>query len=63
LPRLDVAVDQAALVGGGQPLLDLTADAQHLWQRQPLVALEPLVERLALQQFHGQVNAPRCSPT
>ena len=30
--RLDVAVDQAGGVGGGQPLGDLPADPQHLGQ-------------------------------
>ena len=52
--RLNVAVDQLAFVGGGQSRGRLPADAQHLGQRQPAFALQPIFQRLALQERHGQ---------
>ncbi len=52
--RLDVAVDQPALVGRRQPLRHLPADAQHLGHRQLALPLEPFVERLAFEELHRQ---------
>ena len=54
--RLDVAVDQAGGVGGGQPLGDLPADPQHLGHLQRAGAVEPLLERLAGDELHHQVR-------
>ena len=46
--RLDVPVDQPAGVGGGQPLGDLPADAQHLLADEATggLAAQPFIERL-----------------
>jgi hypothetical protein len=53
--RLDVTVDQPPGVGRGQAVGDFPADAQHLGQRQPAAGpLQPLFERLAAEQLHGQ---------
>jgi len=54
LAGFDVAVDETAVVGRFQPLGHLTADAQDLRRRQLSALLEPIVQRLALQEFHGQ---------
>ena len=54
--RLDVAVDQAGGVGGGQPLGDLPADPQHLRHVERAGAVEPLLERLAGDELHHQVR-------
>ena len=51
---LDVAVDQAAFVGGGQPLGDLPADPQHLGDARLAALLQPLVQRHALEELHRQ---------
>jgi hypothetical protein len=57
--RLDVAVDQAALVRRRQPLGDLPADAQHLVQRQrPPGPDQALLQRLAAEQRHRQERHP-----
>jgi len=51
--RLDVAVDQTACVGRGQPFGDLPADAQHLGQRQATARpVQPIFEGLALEHLH-----------
>jgi hypothetical protein len=54
--RFDVAMDEAVLVGGGQSLGDLPADAQDVGEGQHRLALQPGVEGFALQQRHGQVG-------
>src|SRR3989442_296520 len=51
---LDVAVDQALIVSGGQPVSDLAADAQDLARRQDRLASQPVAQRLALQKLHGE---------
>ena len=43
--RLDVAVQQATVVGGLQGAGDLHADVEHQGDRQPALALEALAER------------------
>ncbi len=52
--RLDVPMDQPALVGRGQSLRHFAADAQDVGRRQPAFALEPVVQRLSFEQRHGQ---------
>jgi hypothetical protein len=52
--RLDVAVDQPLLVGRRQPLGDFAADAEGVGQRQRPLALQPVLQRLAFEQHHGQ---------
>ena len=57
--RLDVAVDEALLVGGGQTLGDLPTDADDLGvHRRPRVRLEARGERHALQQRHHEERQP-----
>ena len=53
---LDVAVDEAGGVGGGQALGHLGGDAQGLGQGQLAFAFQAGVERFALEQRHGQVG-------
>ena len=45
--RLDVAVDQALRVGGGQARGDLHADPQQLLQLERAALVDPLLERHA----------------
>src|SRR5262245_54706768 len=52
--RLNVAVDQAALVRRRQPLGDFAADAQQLRPTQNGFTLESLVKRFALEELHRQ---------
>ena len=52
--RLDVAVDQPALVGRRQSQGHLPADAQHLGHRELALALQSHVQRLAFEKLHGQ---------
>ncbi len=54
IARLDVAMNQPALVGCGEPFGDLTAEAQRLGRGQGALATEVLGQRLALEQRHGQ---------
>ena len=54
--RLDVAVNQAALVGRRQTFGDLPADAQRLGQGQRPFAAQPRLQRLAQQQPHDEVG-------
>ncbi len=53
---LDVAVDQAAGVGRGQAEGDLPADTADFIDRQNPFAPEPVLQRLAGQQRHGEVG-------
>ena len=48
-------MDDALVVGGGEPTRDLEGDLDRLARRQRTV-LEPLAERLALEQLHGGVD-------
>ncbi len=52
--RLDVAVDQAARVGGGQAEGDLTADARRLADRRAVAGAQPLLQAAPAQQLHRQ---------
>ena len=52
---LEVAVDDALLVRGGEAARDLERDLDRLAGRQRPV-LQPLAERLALQQLHRRVD-------
>ncbi len=54
--RLDVPVDQPALVGLGQSLRDFLADPQDLLGGQFALAVEAVFQRLAQQELHGQVG-------
>ena len=52
--RLDVAVDQALRVGGGQARGDLHADPQQLLQLERAALVDPLLEREPGDEFHDQ---------
>ena len=54
--RLDVAMDDAALVGVLQRLGGLAGDAKRVVQRQLLLPVEPVPERLALDERHDVVE-------
>ena len=54
--RLDVAMDQAEIMSGGQALSHFPADAQRLRQGQNRFTFQPGIERLSLQELHGQVR-------
>jgi hypothetical protein len=54
---LQVAVDDAALVRGGEAAGHLEDDRQRLRGRQAAVAGEPLRQRLAVQPLHGEEGA------
>ena len=56
--RLDVAVDQALGVRGGQAGGRLHADPQDLRQRERPVAVEPVLERPAGDVLHDQERQP-----
>ena len=51
--RLEVAVDDAAVMGGGQPARDLRAELDRLAGRHRPVA-ETLAQRFALEQLHDE---------
>jgi len=56
LPRLDVAVDEAELVGGGQPEGGLAGDADRLREGRGALAPQVLVERVTLEELQGNVR-------
>lgn len=51
---LDVAMNQPVVVGGGQALRHLAANAKNVCDRRDLFALEKIVERFARQKLHRQ---------
>jgi hypothetical protein len=53
---LEIAVDDAALVGRGEDVEQRVGDRQHLVEREAPARprLRPLLERLALEQLHDQ---------
>ncbi len=55
--RLQVPMDHAALVGGGQRLGQIGGEAEEVFGRQALVG-DRLAERLAVDQLHGQKTDP-----
>jgi len=54
--RLDVAVNQAGAVGGGQPKGDLPAHLEHLRRLQRSGPIEPLLECFSGDELHHQVR-------
>ena len=56
--RLDVAVDDAALVRVLERFGRLAGDAERVVQRELLLAVEPVPERLALDERHDVVEQP-----
>ena len=54
--RLDVAVDQTYVVGGGQPAGDLSADAEDLGHFERAGLLVPLLQGRARDVLHDQVG-------
>src|SRR5262249_33783583 len=52
--RLDVAVDEPALVGRRETGSDLTPPSQDRPQRGARVVLQPDTERLTFKQWHGE---------
>ena len=58
---LDVAVDDAALVGGAERARDLDRVGDRLGDRQPAVAADAVLERLALDVLEDDVRASRRS--
>ncbi len=55
---LDVAVDQALLVRGGQPVSGLHADADDFAHAELFVARQPLFQALAGDQLHDEIGQP-----
>ena len=55
---LHVAVNQPVLLRGAQPLRDLDAHVQHLRLRHAALERDEAVERAAVHQLHGDVEAP-----
>src|SRR5262249_47302662 len=53
--RLDVAMDDADLVGGGEPGADLLGDAEADRGRQDVARLDQLLERQTLDELHREV--------
>ena len=51
---LNISMNEAMLVSRRQPQGNLPADAQHLGDGQFALALQPGVQRLSLEQGHGQ---------
>ena len=56
--RLDVAVDDALVVGGVQGAADLAPDVDHLLDRQPADAAQALVQILAFEELHDDERRP-----
>ena len=54
--RLDVAMDDTLLVGSGQPGGDLQTNPQSLLQAELPLAVDLLLQRLAIDEFHHQVG-------
>jgi hypothetical protein len=52
--RLDIAVDETALVGRLQPERDLPPQAQNLGDGRLAAALEPAVQRQTFEEFHRE---------
>src|SRR6185436_11304683 len=57
--RLQVAVDDAALVRGGKPARDLNRVVDRLGRRDPPLLLQAVAQRLALEQLHHRVDDAR----
>src|SRR3989449_3688920 len=60
IPGFDVAVDHAVLVGVLQGVSHLAGYDQRLLNRQPMLPVEPVAQRLALDVRHGVVEKPGC---
>jgi hypothetical protein len=58
---LEVAVDDAARVGGGQPVCDLPGVVDRLAQRQR-TSCQALAQRVALEQLHYGEGRPALAP-
>ena len=56
--RLHVAVDHAVRVRVRQRVGDLAHDRDDVGERQPALALEPVLQRLALNEGHREVHEP-----
>ena len=54
--RLDVAMHQPLLVGGGQPFGDLHADAQDFLQGERPLLVDLVLQRNAVDDFHDEVR-------
>ena len=54
--RFQIAMDDPLLVCGGQTICDISADLQHLPDRQGAV-FQPRAKRLALEQLHDGVRS------
>ena len=55
---LDIAMDDTELVGTGECSEYVAGDAEHVLQREPLLALQPLPQRLTLDIGHGVPQTP-----
>ena len=55
--RLDVAVDQARSVNGGERPAEVDADEGRLAGAHRAVGVEPLLERLAFEELHPETDA------
>ena len=54
--RLDIAVDQAVGVSGGQTACNVAADLDRFRQRRRLTAVEAILERTPVNKLHDQVR-------
>ena len=59
---LEVPVHDALRVGEGQPLAELVHHVQRALQREGRAARDEVLEVLALEQLHGDVDLPCSSP-
>ena len=60
---LQVAMDEALVVRGGEPARDLHGDVDRLAHRERAVLGQPLAQRLAVEQLRDDEDArPSCTP-
>ncbi len=56
--RLEVAVDDAALVCPGEGTTDVQRDTRRLFRRETALAIEPVIQGLACEKLHDDVRTP-----
>ena len=52
--RLDIAMDDALGVRGLERIRDLNSQIEHFWEPEGMAIRQPLPQRLAFEQLHGQ---------
>jgi hypothetical protein len=58
--RLDVAMNDAALMGVGQRVGDFFRDSESVLERELLLSVQTTPERLALDEGHGEPELSSC---